>query len=252
MKMKVLAAAAAMLASGSAFAAVTGNVGALSEYNFRGLQQNTNDASVFGGFDLATDSGIYLGTWASNVDWGAGGTELDLYGGYTTKINDSVGIDVGGIFYYYPEKEEPGQLSDGTSFQPNTFEVYAGLILGPVTLKYFYSPSYFGLSEAASGGNPGKTDETDNSYFLASAAFPLSDTLSLTGSIGYTLSGDKVWLDGPDGLSGDKLKDDYLDYSVGVSKTIEGGFTATFAVVGTDFKNDDPGIVIGLKKTFDL
>ena len=28
--------------------------------------------------------------------------------------------------------------------------------------------------------------------------------------------------------------------------------TYTFQVIGTDFKHDDPGVVIGLKKSFDL
>lgn len=237
---------AAVVASPSAFAGLTGNVGGVSEYMFRGLQQNANDPSIQGGIDYASDSGLYIGTWASNVDWGAGGSEIDLYGGFTGKLTDSVSFDVGGILYYYPEKEEPGQFSDGTNFQPNTFEAYAGLVMGPVTFKYFYSPSYFGLVE------PGKDDETDNSYFLLSGAFPLTSSLNLTASAGYTLSGDKVWLDGPDGLSGTKLKDDYIDYSLGLAKTIDGGFTATFQVIGTDFKNDDPGLVIALKKTFDL
>jgi uncharacterized protein (TIGR02001 family) len=240
MKMKVLAAAAAVLVSGSAFAGATGNVGGVSEYSFRGLQQgSSNNPAIQGGLDYAGDSGIYVGTWASNVNWGAGGTELDLYGGYTTKFSDSVGIDIGVIGYLYPEKDE-GSIDD-----PNTVEIYAGLILGPVTLKYFYSPSYFGLKEA--GG-----DDASNSYFLASGAFPISETLSLTGSVGYTLSSDDVWLDGPDGLVGSKAQDDYLDYSLGLSKTLEGGFTASFSVIGTNFKDDDPSIVIGLKKTFDL
>jgi uncharacterized protein (TIGR02001 family) len=231
---------AATLASPAAFAGATGNVGAVSEYMFRGLQQNTNDASIQGGLDYAFDSGLYLGTWGSNVDWGAGGSEIDLYGGFTTKLSDAIGIDVGAIFYYYPEVDEVNEDLDA-----NTVEFYAGLILGPITVKYFYSPSYFGLKEADG-------DDAKNSYIVGSAAFPIGTGLNLTASVGYTKSSDDVWLDGVDGLTGDKALDDYIDYSAGLSKAIDDTMTATFQIIGTDFKDDDPGLVIGLKKTFAL
>ena len=48
---------------------LTGNVGLFSQYIFRGLTQTDRDPAVQGGFDYAHSSGLYLGTWASNISW---------------------------------------------------------------------------------------------------------------------------------------------------------------------------------------
>ena len=102
-------AAAATLSSGTALAqapapapdfTITGNFGITSDYRFRGLQQTDGDPAFQGGFDIAHSSGLYIGTWGSNVSsWAAGPAtstklEIDLYGGYKTSVAD-VGVDVG-------------------------------------------------------------------------------------------------------------------------------------------------------------
>ena len=103
--------AALSLATSSAFvstaaSAVEGlsaNVGVTSNYLWRGLEQTGGDAAVSGGIDYASDSGFYAGTWTSNVAWG---TELDLYGGYSADINDSMSYDVGFIYFAYPDADD--------------------------------------------------------------------------------------------------------------------------------------------------
>ncbi|MFM1869443.1 MAG: hypothetical protein RLY99_187, partial [Pseudomonadota bacterium] len=94
-------AAAATLSSGAVMAAdpapaatpdfvVTGNFGITSDYRFRGISQNDLDPAFQGGFDVAHSSGLYVGTWGSNVSvWAAnpGTLELDLYGGYKTELS---------------------------------------------------------------------------------------------------------------------------------------------------------------------
>ena len=104
-------AAAATLSSGTVLAqaaapaatpdfVVTGNFGITSDYRFRGISQNDLDPAFQGGFDVAHSSGLYIGTWGSNVSsWAAGPTtstklEIDLYGGYKTEVA-GVGVDVG-------------------------------------------------------------------------------------------------------------------------------------------------------------
>lgn len=235
--------------SGSALAGVTGNVGVVSEYMFRGVTQTFNGAAVSGGLDYAADSGIYVGTWASNINWGVGGSELDVYGGFTKKFNDIVGIDVGAIYYYYPEADEEAEAVYGEGFDPNTIEVYAGMILGPATVKYFYSPNYFGNDTFNPDG-----DDVSSSYLVASAAFPLSDTLSLTAGVGYLVLSEETLCDAADLLcpAGVEATDKIIDYNVGLAKTVGEGMTFNFSIAGTDLENDDPGIVVGLKKTFDL
>ena len=69
------------------------NVGAVSDYRFRGMAQTSFNPAVQGGIDFSHKSGLYLGAWASNVSWvkdlngaSAGNMELDLYGGYKGSI----------------------------------------------------------------------------------------------------------------------------------------------------------------------
>jgi len=46
------------------------NIGAVSDYRFRGITQTANQASIQGGIDFAHKNGVYLGAWAaSNLKW---------------------------------------------------------------------------------------------------------------------------------------------------------------------------------------
>ena len=156
--------------SGSAFAGVTGNVGAVSEYMFRGLQQNTNDASIQGGFDYSSDSGFYLGTWASNVDWGAGGTELDLYGGWTGDVASGVTVDVGLLKYVYPTND----VGPADYWEP-----YASVAtqIGPVHAKVGVAYAW----DQDSLGND------DNLYIYSNIDVGVPNTpVTLSGHLGYT------------------------------------------------------------------
>lgn len=222
-----------LLASPAAFAGVTGNVGAFSEYMFRGIGQS-GGAAVQGGLDYAHASGLYVGTWASNIGF-AGGTEMDLYGGFSTKIGE-VGFDIGGIFYWYTEEDEGGPGAD----EYNTLEGYIGLSYGPFAVKYYYA------DEANFFIGDGEADEAG--YLLGTMAFPITDTVNLIGNVGW-YSGDEI-----ERFTGDE--DSYIDYSIGVAKTLDGGFTMTLQFIDTDLEvadvDDEPKVVVGLKKTFDF
>jgi uncharacterized protein (TIGR02001 family) len=231
---------AAVLGSPAAMAGVTGNAGAVSEYLFRGVEQS-GGAAVQGGADWAHTSGVYAGTWVSTTSFAdTSGTglvsyETDFYGGYTFKAG-AVGLDVGAIYYFY---------RDDTAY--NTVEGYLGATIGPVTGKVYYTPAYFGATDADG-------DDADGLYLTVSAALPLSDTLTFTPQVGMS-SGDgpEVFFDAgatdPDG--------EYVDYSLTLSKTLDAGMSFSFALVGTTLDNtaypeDKQKLVVGLKKTFDL
>lgn len=220
MKLKHIAVAAALMTSGSAFAGFTGNVGVFSDYVFRGITQTGSEPAVQGGLDYAHDSGLYLGTWVSNIasvgDTGTG-YETDFYVGFAGKSGE-LGYDVGAVLYYY-------------NHGANTVEYYGGLSYAGLSGKLYYS------DDVADTGD-------SNFYLTASYAFPLSDTLTLTPQIGYTF-----------GDASDTAGDEIVDYSLTLAKTLEGGLTFTFALTGTDSdvtNNGDETLVIGLKKTFDL
>lgn len=88
----------------------SGNVTLTNDYVFRGFTQTGEDPAIQGGLDWDSGSGFYLGTWASNVDFGPGdeaNIEIDIYGGYAGEINGFT-YDVGYLYYLYPGA--PGAL----------------------------------------------------------------------------------------------------------------------------------------------
>ncbi len=98
-------AVASVLSSGVALAELSGNAAISSNYIWRGVSQTENQASGQGGIDYAHESGLYAGTWVSNVDFtaagGQKGYEMDVYAGYAGEAGD-IGYDVGVITYQYP------------------------------------------------------------------------------------------------------------------------------------------------------
>src|SRR6187399_1120009 len=107
---KKLTLIALLLLSGIAHAedapALTGNLSLTTDYRFRGISQTYKLPAVQGGLDFADKSGVYLGTWMSNVSGNSynngAGLEWDLYGGYKFNIAENVQIDLGTLAYVYP------------------------------------------------------------------------------------------------------------------------------------------------------
>ncbi len=69
-------AAASLLSMNTAMAqgpwAFSANIGAVSNYIWRGASQTSDGPAVQGGIDVEHESGFYAGTWASNIDWDNG------------------------------------------------------------------------------------------------------------------------------------------------------------------------------------
>lgn len=102
-------------------AELSANIGVVSNYFFRGISESDDGAAVQGGLDFNHDSGFYVGTWASNVDFGDSTSyELDLYLGFGAEFENGLGYDVGYIYYAYPDA--PGSSDFG--------EIYGSLSYG--------------------------------------------------------------------------------------------------------------------------
>lgn len=176
---------------------VTGNVGFASEYVFRGVSQTPDSIALQGGFDYSHSSGLYLGTWASNVDEDLydANLELDVYGGYKFSVGE-VGLDVGGLYYHYPSSEfTPGVSTD----DPDTFEVYAGASWKWFSGKLWYSTTdYFGA-----------VDTEGTTYFDLNFNYTLPMDVGLVAHYGWTE------VDGNAAL-------DYEDWKIGVTKSFAG------------------------------
>lgn len=95
---KSLIAAGLLTASAAASAELSVNVGAMSDYWFRGIDQTSNNASLMAGADYDFGNGFYVGTWGAQLDDAE--IEYDLYGGYAGEIGDFT-YDVGYAGYFY-------------------------------------------------------------------------------------------------------------------------------------------------------
>lgn len=200
-------------AEGAAASPISANVTLASEYVYRGISQTREKLALQGGFDYAHSSGLYIGTWGSNVNWlqdaGASNSlEIDVYGGYKGAINDDFSYDVGYLHYEYPGSYPAGFTS------PNTDELYVAGTYKMFTLKYSHSLSnLFGFA-----------DSKGSSYIDASANFDLGSGFSL----GLHAGRQKV--SNNSGYS-------YTDYKIGLSKDFGGGLSVTGAYIDTNAKD---------------
>jgi uncharacterized protein (TIGR02001 family) len=186
------------------------NVGATTDYRYRGISQSRLKPAVQGGADFAHKSGFYLGVWGSSIKWikDAGGDadlELDVYGGYKGSINKDVSFDVGVLGYIYP--------SHKLAVSPNTTEIYGAITMGPVTGKYSHSTTnLFGFAGSKNSG-----------YLDLSATFDMGSGWSVVPHIGHQ----RVAGTGNGPLS-------YTDYSLAVNKDFGNGFVGSATLVGTN------------------
>ena len=116
---------AATLVSGYAQAELSANVGVVSNYLWRGMEQTDGGPALQAGLDYSNESGFYAGTWASNVDdFGVDATlEVDLYGGYAGSAS-GWDYDIGYILFMYP----------GTDSDVDFGEIYGSVSKGDLTL----------------------------------------------------------------------------------------------------------------------
>ncbi|HZR04156.1 MAG TPA: TorF family putative porin [Burkholderiales bacterium] len=210
---------------------LTANVSLVSDYYFRGLTQTWNQPAIQGGFDFAHSSGLYAGTWASNVsgnEFPGGSLEWDLYGGYNYKVNDDVTVGAGLYFYWYPGANFRKAAAGGPDEKFDTLEAYLNASWKFLSFKWSYAlTDYFGIRKAT-----GYAHDTDGTmYFDLSANYglPVWEGLSLVGHVGYTLFPDDIY--NPPGFNG-KTDASYWDWKIGVSKTWDGGWNAGLFYVG--------------------
>lgn len=220
------------------------NIGATTDYRYRGISQSSVRPAIQGGADLTFKNGAYLGAWASTISWiknatspsqAKGPVELDLYGGYKGELSKALSYDVGGLYYFYP-----GNTLSNISANANTFEVYGALTMGVLTAKYSHSlTNLFGAATATQGSK-------GSGYFDLSANFDLGNGWSVAPHVGAQTV---------------KNFSSVTDYSLNVNKdfdslVLSGGLVGTnrSGQFGTEagsnrdlFKN---GLVLSVKKNF--
>ena len=208
------------------------NVTLASDYKFRGISQNDTEMAIQGGFDVAFDNGIYIGTWGSQVDFNDpdgsdAGLELDYYIGYGGDLTDEISFDVGYLYYDYPGSDET--VFDYTGKRDLDYqEIYGSLSYKGGTLGFAYSDDYW--------------LETGNFYYIyADYGFELPGGFSLGLHYGYNDfeydSDDSDNKDADQAFLGDG-EDSYSDYSISLSKSYA-GLDFSLSWVDTDLDDEE-------------
>jgi uncharacterized protein (TIGR02001 family) len=133
---KTLVASGLAAAAGMAQAELGANLGVASNYYFRGVSQTGDAAAISGSVDYSNDSGFYLGTWMSNVDFGGKeDMEVDVYAGFGGDLGGSgLGYDLSLLYYWYPGAG--GDLQGG---ELDYTEAVAALSFGPISASIAYT-----------------------------------------------------------------------------------------------------------------
>ena len=233
------------------------NIGAVSDYRYRGISQSKLRPALQGGVDY-TKGAFYAGTWLSTIQWiddtvdgynnaaaaagsptvskGNAPVEWDLYLGTKGDVVKDLSYDVGLLAYVYIGGAKAFH-SIGAA-DPNTGEVYGALTYGVFTGKLSVSPTnLFGVP-----------DSKGSQYYDLSANFDLGSGFSLTPDAAYQNISKHSALS-------------YSTYSLTLGKDFGKGLTASLAVVATDADKNlyytsegkftgRTGVVAGVKYSF--
>ncbi len=193
----------------------SGSVAVASDYVFRGVSQTNRDPALQGGIEYAAERGFYLGVWGSNVSWltdlsqagspVSNSLELDGYLGYRSHLTETVGVDVGALYYRYPGDYPPGFNS------PDTGELYVGVSAGLFSARYSYAlTDLFGFA-----------DSDGSAYLDLGANWEFSPGWTLNAHAG------RQWIRNNAAFQ-------YSDWKLGATRAFGNGVAIAAAYTGTD------------------
>ncbi|WP_115719310.1 TorF family putative porin [Gallaecimonas mangrovi] len=224
---------ASLIASSFAFTAhaateYSASITGASDYVFNGVSQTDEKPAVQVSMGAAFDSGLYVGTWASNVDFGDDAQEeWDFYAGYTQDFGQGWNYDlminqytyVGESDYNYPE------ASASITAPTNTM------------LKVWYTWKQAGISNL------------DHTYIQLHQGYAINDIWGLEAAYTYNKA-----LSGPGSDTFWAGKDHYSNWLLGVTASYKGfDFALNYQDTNMDDSsayNADSRVVFSVTKAF--
>ena len=196
---------------------ITGSATLTSDYRLRGISQTDKGIAVQGALTVTHSSGLYVGTWASNLGgngtWGGSDMELDLIAGFSKGVG-AVTLDGGVVYYVYP----------GTKGH-DYIELYGSVAapIGPVKAKL---GTYWAPKQNNIGG--------DNIWVYTDLALPIEGTpITLKAHGGYS-DGNSIYTYGSD----------VFDYSFGADISYK-MLTLNVSYTGTDMNKGFANVFYG-------
>ncbi|WP_018994517.1 TorF family putative porin [Thioalkalivibrio sp. ALJ2] len=211
----------------TATAELSVNIGAVSNYYFRGFSETDDGAAIQGGIDYEHESGFYVGTWLSNVDFGDDTSyEMDLYLGFADEFDNGFGYDVGYLYYAYPDARD-----DSGSLSADFGEVYGEVSFdtGPVGL-------YTGMAYVVNDSSDSALEKKDM-YYYAGLDIPFMDVYSAGFLVGRTNFDDSDL-------------DNYTHYTASLTRDAGDWGEFSFNLEYVDESDEDVGAWVGWTKTF--
>lgn len=204
----------AMSLASAASAEVTFNVGAATDYAFRGVKQTIDEhfgssTQVFGGVDWSGGPNLYAGAWASNTGFNTeNGIEVDYYAGWKPKAGP-VNFDLGVIYYTYNNVDSGWIDSDFNTFE---WKAAGSVAAGPATIGagVYYSSDWAGSDD-------------DSWYYELNASVPVNK-VTVSGAVGEFRAG--VWKDFP--------PKSYTTWNLGVTVPVTEKVSFDARYIGTD------------------
>ena len=144
---------------------LSANVGLVSQYFFRGIEQ-TGTATASAGLDYE-NGGFYAGVWTADVE---DGLEIDYYAGYGFEFENGLGLSAGYTLYAY---------TGGFDTQYNEFNF--GASYGYVSVEYT-------VGEWEDGNGPG----LDQDYDFLAITFEKDGFYGTYGTFGDEAEGDYI------------------------------------------------------------
>ena len=187
MKLLKLTALSAALLSTSVMAEWSANVGMVSDYHFRGIQQ-TQSASASAGVDYEK-GGFYAGSWAAEVE---DGLEVDFYAGYGIELDNGLALGLGATTYQYTGDFDSAynELNFSAGMGMFSLEYSVGTWDGPVGAEVEEDYDFIGLSFENNGfsatvGSQGKDfsgEYVELGYGTSVGEFDVGVGLVMSGS----------------------------------------------------------------------
>ena len=144
------------------------NVGAATDYVFRGVSQTDENYQVFAGVDTTLWGVGYAGAWISNVDFNnSTDGEFDLYAGVKPQLGP-VALDLGVVYYGYMN------APSGSNQDYVEWKLAGSAPIGPATVgaALYWSNDFYGGTGNAT-------------YVELNGSVPVAEKFTISGAVGH-------------------------------------------------------------------